>query len=343
MKYKRADIQPAVVFLDTNVIIEMANGIHSGDSAHRGKKVFDALKKAVRSGKIICPFVHQRDEYARYVHDEVKKELDDILLSLGRGHQVTVRKNIEDAQIQRMAVGYLKEGTRFQEFELQKQDIFDPDSHKEPSEAENALGIKIVVLHSGHIDEDRDVTEPNLLTALINRRAEVRRFELSKEQVYKEESSAVLDDLKKSEKERVESYNKINPNANILHHASLNLTKKWFLENWHAALRTVGLSDPEYKKCAEFIHSEHFLLTPHNVVGTALYTEIIMSERKIEITDPRDVDALSLVLPYSEFVLADSAMRAYIHQSGLNEMFNVHVYALDSWERFLGRLESTYF
>lgn len=326
------------MFLDTNVIIEMADGLLSGDKSHRGTRLFNSLNYKVRDNKIICPFVFQRNEYFTFFDKVKNKKCDDILLSLSKGKQVTiVVENIFRAQFKRMASIYLKNRSSLSSinFGFNEEDIFNPGFNTE-SDLEKTLGVKLIVLLSGFLYPNQKKVDANLLKLFKKRKKQIQTEKLTKKQVFEEEKRGRLFDLIKSDEDRVNYYkSEINPSGGLMEEASLRSVKSSILKYWKESLNQENFVDRDLSKLKAFINSEYFFSIPVDYISSILFTELLVGNFQIKITDAKDIESLSTIFPYSTVAIIDNEMQSHIYKSNLHEIFNVNVFSLKSTEKFI--------
>jgi hypothetical protein len=342
MVYKNFENNPPIVFLDTNTVIEMANGLLLGEKSHRGLILFNFLTDKVKHNKIICPFVFQRDEYFTYFDKRKNKKCDDVLIALSKGKQVIIAtEKIFEAQFKRMASLYLgnPENHESAEFFCNTNDIFDARCNSK-SKLEKSFGIKIVVLISGFLLPNQKQIDQNLLKLLQKRRKEIRLNNLNKEQVFWQEKRGRLYDLVENDEDRVKRYKtEIDPTGGFFGEESLRMTKNNVLRYWKDALGKQALSEDDFKKMGGFINSEFFFSIPIDYISSILFTELLLDEWDIKITDNKDIESLSFIFPYCSFALVDNAMNSYLHKTGLSKTFNVSVFPLKSTEKLIEAID----
>lgn len=337
MNYKKYHNEPPIIFLDTNVVVEMANGLISNDKNHRGYKLFDCLKSAVSNKKIICPFLYQRNEYFKYFDNKKVEKCDDILLSLSKGKQVTiVIEKIFELQFKRMALLYLNlEKDKDEKFEIQGDDILNSEINSE-SKMEESLGLKIVVLLSGFLHPNQENIEKNLVKQFIKRREQIKKDKLTKQQVLSGEKRGRLFNLIKNDEEIIKFYNEeINPEGGFMEKESLKKTKLNILTYWNQVITKKGIKDDNYSILKSFVNSEYFLYLPIDYISSILFTELLCEDCEIKTTDGRDIESISIILPYSSIAIVDEEMKYYIHKTKLNEIFKVKVFSLKNSNKFI--------
>jgi len=343
LNYQNYQNKPPVVFLDTNVVIEMADGLLSGNKLHRGTKLFNSLNYKVKKNKIICPFVFQRDEYFTFFDKVKNKKCDDILLSLSKGKQVTiVVENIFRAQFKRMASLYLKNYRNLPSvnFEFNKEDIFDSRLNAE-SDLEKTLGLKVTVLISGHPYPNQKNIDSNMLKLFKKRKRQIQTEKLTKKQVFEEEKRGRLFDLIQRDEDRVNYYkSEINPNGGFMEEDSLRNVKSSILKYWEESLNQENLVDQDLLKLKAFINSEYFFSLPMDYISSTLFTELLVGNFQIKITDAKDIESLSVIFPYSTVAIIDNEMQSNVYRSNLHKTFNVNVFSLKSAEKFIKAIET---
>jgi hypothetical protein len=320
----------------------MADGLLSGNKNHRGSIIFNHLIRKVRDNKIICPFVFQRNEYFTYFDKSKNKKCDDVLLGLSSGKQVTiVTEKIFEAQFKRMAGLYLNDPKSINSaiFSFYGSDIFDA-RFNENSDLEEKLGIRIVVLLSGFLLPNQKQIDQNLLTLFEKRKNQIKSDKLTKEQVLYQEKRGRLYDLIKQDDERVKQYRtEIDPTGGFFGDESLRATKRNILKYWTEVINEKGVVDNDHSILKSFINSDFFLSIPIDHISAILFTELLTNDRKIKITDHKDIESLSFIFPYSDIAIVDDEMNSYLHKTKLDDVFNVSTFSLKSTDKFLKAIE----
>jgi len=342
LNYQNYQNKPPIVFLDTNVIIEMANGLLSDDKSHRGRKLFNSLNRKVGENKIICPFVFQRDEYFTFFDKVKNKKCDDVLLSLSKGKQVTiVAENIFRAQFKRMASIYLKNFTNLSpiNFWFEEEDILNLKFNAE-SNLEKILGVKLFVFLSGIPYPNQKEINTNLFKFFKKRKKQIKEKKLTKEQVFEEEKRGRLFNLVENDEITIKRYkSEINPNSGFMEDASLRKTKSGVLKYWKEILEQENINDQDFSKLKNFVNSEYFFSIPVDYISSKLFSELLTGDFEVKITDSEDIKSLSVIFPYSTVAIIDNEMQSHVYKSDINKNFNVDVFSLKSAEKFIKTIE----
>ena len=112
------------------------------------------------------------------------------------------------------------------------------------------------------------------------------------------------------------------------------MTKNNALRYWKDTLGKT-LLDGGHKQLKSFINSEFFFSIPIDYISSILFTELLMDNQAMKITDHKDIESLSFIFPYCSLALVDNAMSSYLYKTGLNKIFNVDVFSLKSAEKFM--------
>ncbi len=337
IKYRPFKNSPIIVFLDTNSIIEMSEGIISRDINHRGNKIFCTLKKAVKDKKIICPFVYQRNEYFVFFDKDKNKTCDDVLFSLSNGKQVTInQEKIFESQFKRMALLFLDNK---KDFYFEESDIFNAEQNSE-SELEKKYGFKLTIINSGFKYPNQDEVEVELVKIFEERRKKIKQIKMSKEQLFEEERRGRFYDLIKNDQERVDYYKSINPKSGYIEEYSLMQTKMNVFNYWMDILKIKGVDDLDFSKFQSFLMSEYFLSIPLDHISALLYTELLFDNKPFRKTDIRDIVSISVIFPYATIALIDGEMQGYVYKNNINNIFHVDVFSLKSYDKFIKKIES---
>ncbi len=317
MKYQEYKHTPQIVWLDTNIIINIRDSVKNKVS-NKFITLFEILKKKVADEKIICPFSGQRSEYSQGNYLE---ESDDILIALSKGLQVSMWQ-IRQEQVKTMIQCFLKKEDKF---------IFkDTDllfKKEEREKKKNNFGFEIVILREQTKKPQREF----LLKDLVRRQKEVKDLNLS----YK--------DLLKSEQDGGKYALKISIDKNIAQYGYLNLDFN-IEDDWYHHLYTIielknisGINDQ--KKLIEltknFLCSDYFYAIPIDKISSAIISSVLIDKKIMTTNDIGDTENLSTILPYASFLITDNAMAHIIRLRKLDSEFNTKAYSSSNIDKLI--------
>jgi len=316
---------PKLVWLDTNVVINIKNALKTGDKQIREYRLYTHLKKLVSEGKILCPIMYQRDEYIEYHNDQDKGILDEILLTLSKGKKATiVFNNIHDIQFERMLKVFKEKGN---EFWFEDKDIF---LEQKPSSKD--LLIDVVIMVTSYKAPNQGEIDNKLLDDFKRRKEEISKIGLSFEQTRKSEMSSGKINFNTPLQDLIASYIKFNPQSNIINYQGLVEAKEKLLDLEKRMLSDTGLN------LNHFYDSEHFDNLPIDDIHTRLVTSILFSSKEPTINDIKDLKNISVALPYIDFAITDRAMKGHLYKTGLNNKYDTKIYSLDDTERVINEI-----
>lgn len=319
--YKQYLHTPPIVWLDTNVIINMRDALVSKSLTAQQKIFFDLyniLLQKVDDNKIICPFLGQRNEYSEGDH---LIESDDILLKLSKGFQISGWR-ISDAQFGRMLENFINNK---EEFELLKDDFDTPLNSKLNSK------LKIIILQEGSQKDNRT----KLFQYLTKRKQEIKSLNLNYDEIYNEEYKArelALDISVKAVKDHYK-YFKLDFNehdATYYHLYPLIKLKE-----------ITNITDEKLliKKIKDFFKSEYFFKIPYEVINTTIVSKLLYETDTIKYSDIGDIENISRILPYASYIITEKRMVHLIRSTKMDSTFNTKIYNFKEIQKFIHEIE----
>lgn len=99
-----------------------------------------------------------------------------------------------------------------------------------------------------------------------------------------------------------------------------------------------GLSD-DPDRLMDFLISSTYKEIPYVDIGSRLLAKIITSASPIESGDSMDVEHVSTVIPYCDFVVTDRKMKNRIIHLGIDKQYNTKVFCLKETDDLIKELE----
>lgn len=322
IKIKPYHHTPKIIWLDTNVINNIADAFTKKRNVDINKKViklYSKLKDLVDKNIIICPFLKQRDEY---ISTNVYDKSDEILLNLGRGKQLKTYLT-SDSQIKRMLRLYFENGS---EFYLDKNDIPYYGSEKEKkSRNEYKKGFSVIILQTGQNKDGIDKQNDKLADHLGRRKEYIIQNNKGFDDVFTEERQARKSCFKNTIDKIINTRGYIFTSFEYLSFDYCNIYpliayKEIFGKN------DENLKEEDIEKVLQFLESEY--LIPYDEISSKLVAKILTDNSKVKNTDVRDIESLLLIFPYASLVITDKAMKGNILQLKLDTRYDTKIFSL---------------
>lgn len=326
ISYKKFSSSPRLVFLDTNFLNGIVDNLSKKGSEKNSKieKFYTILQQKVSEGKIICPFLHQRSEY--YSTD--KREItDDVLVRLSKGYQI--RSYITPIkQMERAVEHYLNKS---EQIDFAWEDIL---CEQDSSLERNPYGINVVVLWKYDKPEDHHAKKEKLTDHMARRKIFLSKmvgtYEEKFKQVYKEEISARKTLLIHTMSDSLKRFGLI-PEYQYMTPAYLRIHPFYV---WKA--KTGNINIELFK---DFVESDWFVI-PMDEISSKLVTKKLIDNSNVKSTDAVDIEALSILLPYTDIVLADKEMAINLRQLKLDTKFSSIVYHFGDIDEAISKLDT---
>lgn len=321
-----------IIWLDTSVIIRMTKYKHGETLTElerdRYGSLYEVLYKKVREDKIICPKADQQEEIE--LGFRLEKECHDLQVSLSLGISFKHRAGIDDNQRQIFMKAYI-DGDK--EVSLNYRDAFYKDPIKELKSHKQFI---ISVFSQTKNDEvhKRIQTKRSTLEQLEKLRQEAIAKGISFEEQLKEEYTGIVQ-------------------AGIV--AIENWTKKLNEEimptvDDYFQVEIIALPLSEWKRYSgkpegfeglfQFFLSDTYKCIPSVDISAKLWAKVVTGSTEIQSGDSMDIDQLSAVIPYSNYVITDRKMKNRIIELELDKKYNTEVFCISDYEKILEKLNS---
>lgn len=322
-----------IVWLDTNVIIDIArarkNAIQKQEIKERALKIYDTIYQLTRKRKILCVEGEQRDEYGNRLF--LTKECDDLLTSLTLGLKLQHPLVTKQFQIQQMMKVYLGKQKKFKLTEAQ---IFHGDPINDLDRVES-LGLIISVRWPiGGKQRDENIKSRDSISQRFEeiRATNVKNrktFQRQLEDEYNANIKIILDYINKMIIKKLKgipiSTDELFQNLGILEP----------LHWWQ--YETGKMADLEGLK--KFYLSEEFRNIPYIEISSKMYAKLLTDpNRAIKNSDQMDVEQMSILLPYCNYILTDAELKNRIEQFHFEKKYNVKVFSLRNVDILINEL-----
>lgn len=325
---------PKIVWIDTNVVNDFADFFVGKDINNTEKQrtlsLYSKLQELVDRNKIICPFLNQRDEY---INTGVYAMCDEVLLKLGKGKQLKTYLTTH-CQIKRMLKLYIENRS---EFYLEKSDVpfYYENNNKNDNNKENDLDFSIIVLQTGQNKEGKDKINGKLINHLTRRKEYIAQNNFNKDKVLKEEMFVRKTIFENAIKEIKNIYGHIFINFDYL---SFDYCNIYPLIAYKEIKNKNKINNYDIEYVSKFLNSEEYVI-PYDEIFSKIITKILTNNSNIKKTDCRDVESISLILPYASIMITDKTMKSYVQQLKLDQKYNTSIFSLKEVDKILDELE----
>jgi hypothetical protein len=275
--------------------------------------LYHLLYTMVREDKIICPKADQEEEIE--LGERLIKECHDLQVSLSLGINFRYRLGIEDMQRQLIMKAYIN---KEEYIELDYKDAF----YKDP--------VAELLSH-----------KPFIISVSPN----PKKDQIDKRKATKSETLEQLKELKKSilgqgityKQQLQEEYTaKVQAGTaaleNWIHKTKKGITPS---EDDFFQLQIISLPLTEWKHyngqpegfegLYRFLLSEEYKNMPYVDISSKLWAKVVTGGSEIQSGDSMDIDQLSAVLPYCNYVITDRKMKNRLIDLGLDRKYNTQV------------------
>lgn len=333
MEIQKFNYRIPIVWLDTNVIIDIAhaksNLIKQQKIRERAFNIYDTIYQLTRKGKILCVEGEQRDEYGNRLF--LTKECDAILTSLTLGLKLQHPLVTKQFQIQEMMKLYLG---KQKEFKLTETQIFHSDPINELDLVDN-FGLIVNArwpINDKQRDENiksRDSISQQFEEIRVTNIKNGKTFDQQLEYEYRADIKVILDYINKIEIKKSKGI-PIATNE-LFHNLGILDPLHWWRYETSKAADLEGLQ--------EFYLSEEFKNIPYLKIASKMYARIVTEKNRIiKNSDKMDVEQMSILLPYCNYILTDAELKTRIEQFKFDETYNVKVFALKNSDELLNEL-----
>jgi hypothetical protein len=319
------------LWLDTSVVIKLTK-IERGEALHdvevrRGTRLKKLVFDLVRAGKLLCPESDQEEEYAA---ERLDDHVHGMFARLSHGISLSHRQGIYDEQVIKGMEAFAK---NLETIDLPATTYFhgDPVRRLEESRRERFI-VSVGPLKSPEVLRRRAQSK----TSIGQQWEQLRQKLVAKGQTYERQllveqrgdGVGLLETLRRFEADVISGRHDFwNYMAAI---GPLNYRHYWHL---------IGGKPLGWEGVFKFFGSTYFSELPQPYISSRLVAELMTGNEPIKLSDPMDVNLLSVALPVSHFVLTDKRMELRIKALKLDEKCGTEVYSMSSIEGLFACLE----
>lgn len=329
MEIENFNYKIPIVWLDTNVIIDIAKAQNKStqqqEIKNRALNIFKTVYRFSRERKIICVEGEQRNEYGNRLF--LAKECDDLLTSLTLGLKLQYPLITKQFQIQQMMRVYLgKRGN----FELTETQIFQGDPMDELAHIDDS-GLIISArwpINNNQIDENIKFRD-----SIYQQFEEIKKVNVNNGKTFKQQ---LKDEYNANCKVITDYIDKMI--TNNLEGVPITIGESGVLEplRWWE-YETGKTADPKGLK--DFYLSEEFKSIPHVEISSKMYARLLTDQsRHIKNSDQMDVEQMSILLPYCDYIVTDADLKNKIEQFDFHKNYNVKVFSLKNVNELIKEL-----
>ncbi|KRE88288.1 hypothetical protein ASG89_34900 [Paenibacillus sp. Soil766] len=321
-----------MLWIDTSVIIDITkyrkqmalkDGLQYERMANLDKLIFEKT----RNKKLFLVEGDQREEINSLI-----KESHDTHTFLSAGVKFQYRKQIHDNQLYRTMEAYLKNEDKL---ELPYEEAFSRDPIEEISGALKGLIISAYMETSDEEIKDRVSRKERLLKELEALRLDRLASGITYEQQLQQEYTAVIQAGLAGMKNLQHKFeNKLEITYDDISQYSI---LKEVEEMWTRLSKELNNND---KSLMDFLLSEHYRAIPNLDIQSKLYADVITGVKPIQSGDSMDIQHLSTVIPYCDYVVTDLKMKNRINRLGIDKQYNTKVYCLRDANNLLSELSA---
>lgn len=313
-----------IIWLDTNVIIDIALAKESCLSNKRGQKIlaiYNNIIALVQNKKVICAERDQRYEYGLNPKriDPCDKILSEITLGLSFLHFLKVREN----QITKMMKVYLG---KEEKFFLHEKDIF---SCKPEEEIERTLKNKFIISIRPNIDQKERERKMKRKMKMKDELEKIRKESVKKGEKYEQRLKLEYLEMPTS----IQNYlkRKIDPKnyKEIINRDIILTPLKWW--KYISNGKTID-------RFFDFLDSDLFKNIPFIDIEAKLISDILTEKREVKKSDALDIEHLKTVLPYCDMIITDKDVSHRIKKRGLDERYKTKVFSLRDCQEIIAFL-----
>lgn len=320
-----------IIWLDTSIFINLGK-IAAGRKfeEHVMKRLTvlkDTIIKKVKEHKLICAEADQEEEIELWKGQ--LKPIQTILSQLSQGVLMRHRKDIENFQIYRLMEAYLKQSA---EVTLSTKEIFYDDPIKEIESHEySPYIIRSVATPPKHLIDESIASKKRKREVLEKLRLSNVEKNISFEQQFlNEQNGHILSYVETLQKHLV--------NPDFIFEDNFFHLKPLFIHLSYWKLLTEKEADIE--GFIAFLNSEYYKVMPVVTLECLIYADLLTGQKPIDDGDSMDVQQLSSVIPYSDFILTDASKRHLLKTRKVNKNWGTKIFSFDESEKLVAELET---
>lgn len=319
-----------IIWLDTSAIIRLTkyrvNEYLPELEYRRYSELYQLIYKKVREKKLLCPKADQLEEIELGYRLVEECEKTNTLLSLGI--RFVHRGQIESTQRQQFMKAYIEENT---EIQLNFRDMF----FKDPIEEINNRSQFIISAWGPTPVEQVNKNKTNKIIT-IEKIEELRQKLIAQGVSYEEQLEEEYKGIIHAYISVLEEWRNIfasEEEPTIEEFFRFQLISEPLLE-WE---RYHGIPNG-YEGLIQFYLSDVYKKIPNIDISCRLITGLVTSGTPIKSGDIMDIDQLSTVIPYVDYVITDKVMRNKIIQLGIEQKYNTKIWCMRDFESIIEEL-----
>lgn len=330
MEFQLQKCPTPLIWLDTSVIIELTKyreKLEMKDlQRNRMSRLNEVIYTKTREGKLLVVEGDQREEIDSHI-----KETQKTHAFLSQGIRLQYRKSVHNKQLYKYMKAFInKQETIY----LVYHEAFNSDPlHKlHERNGGNMKGLIITILSDIKPEEIKSRGE---VKGILFRQLErIRQNNVINHISYEQQ-------LQDEYLGRIKAYTQTFTNMKIKISNRSEITEAdmsqfalftEMLEMWN------GLNGIE-QELTEFLISDHYKAIPYIDIACKLFAKILTSKAPVLSGDVMDVEHISTVLPYCDYVVTDQKMKNRIIELKLNSKYNTKVYCLKDTNELVKELE----
>ncbi|TYB30550.1 MAG: hypothetical protein FXF47_08630 [Candidatus Mcinerneyibacterium aminivorans] len=320
-----------ILWLDTFAIIKLTKYKEEKEKLNeveqnRYEKLNKLLFDKINDEKLLCPKGDQQKEIVlgKRMIDESKES--QMYLSLG------IRFKIRSQIFRDQQIIFLK---AFYEKNKSVKLNFKEAFYNDPIKELKKVNDYIVTINTNRLERQTEEIKNNKLY-LKNEFEEIRKKKIEKGISYEEELTKeyegysngylrkyynYLEKLLKGENTTINDFFNAEPVLRLL-----NIWDKY------------GGNPEGIKGIENFFESKYFKSIPYVDISSKLYSYLMTSRNKIKSGDSMDVDQISAVLPYCNFVFVDKKMAHILKDLEIDKKYNTKVFSTTNFDNFIEAL-----
>jgi hypothetical protein len=316
--------------MDTNVVVDITKykeNLSLNDLQRERMAVLnETLYKLTRAGKLLYVEGDQREEINSLI-----KETHGTQSFLSLGIKFKYRKAIHDNQLYHFMKAYIKEE---ETVILNYRDSFYRDPIKELDERNKGHLHGLIVSVYSEVS-DGEITERMKRKETIREQFESLRQKaiatgITYEQQLEREHTGIIQVCRtviQNMEQKISNQDEITFEDYAQYAIFTDLISMW---------DDLGGNS---KGLMEFLTSDVYKTIPYEDIKSRLFAKIITGTKAIESGDSMDVEHLSTVIPYCNYVVTDKKMKNRITQLGIDAQYNTKVYCLSETSELISELE----
>lgn len=320
-----------LIWMDTSIFINLGK-ISAGKKIEnhvleRLKTLQRIISEKVKELKLICVEADQEEEIELWRGE--LEPIRTILSQLSQGVMMRHRNEVESFQIYRLMEVYIQQNY---EITLSTSEIFNHDPINEIQSHYNfPYIVRSVTTPPKHIIDEAVLSKKNKQVGLEKLRLRNRKNKIDfGNQLLNEEQGHILSYL--------DPFQKFIKNPDLLFEDNNFHMNPFFLHSlyWNRLVQ----KDGDYEGFFQFVKSEFFKAVPVIELECTIYADLLTGSKVIDEGDSIDVQQLSAVVPYCDYVVTDASKHHLLKSRKIESKWNSKTYSFDEHEKLMEDLDS---